>query len=112
MDFLRAQVQSVLVLARLFLDHLREAFDARIAIYNNRPLDFDDGKVQFRWKDYRNSHSQKTMTLGANLFIRWFLLHVLPNGLPRGEAHSVPATHANVPANGHPQSQHGLQRSI
>lgn len=40
-------------------------------------------KVQFRWKDYRNGHRQKTMTLGADEFIRRFLLHVLPDGFQR-----------------------------
>lgn len=55
----------------------------RIAISNNRLLDIDDGKVQFRWKDYRNGHRQKTMTLGADEFIRLFLLHVLPDGFQR-----------------------------
>ena len=55
----------------------------RIAISNNRLLVIDDGKVQFRWKDYRNGHRQKTMTLGADEFIRRFLLHVLPDGFQR-----------------------------
>jgi hypothetical protein len=55
----------------------------RIAISNSRLLDIDDGKVQFRWKDYRNGHRQKTMTLGADEFIRRFLLHVLPDGFQR-----------------------------
>jgi hypothetical protein len=55
----------------------------RIAISNNRLLDIDDGKVQFRWRDYRNGHRQKTMTLGADEFIRRFLLHVLPDGFQR-----------------------------
>jgi hypothetical protein len=55
----------------------------RIAITNNRLLDTNDGKVQFRWKDYRDGNRQKTMTLGADEFIRRFLLHVLPNGFRR-----------------------------
>jgi Putative transposase/Transposase zinc-binding domain len=55
----------------------------RIAISNNRLLDIDDGKVQFRWKDYRNGHRQKTMMLGADEFIRRFLLQVLPDGFQR-----------------------------
>ena len=55
----------------------------RVAISNDRLLDIDDGKVQFRWKDYRNGHRQKTMTLGADEFIRRFLLHVLPDGFQR-----------------------------
>jgi hypothetical protein len=55
----------------------------RIAIANNRLLDINDGKVQFRWKDYRDGNRHKTMTLGADEFIRRFLLHVLPDGFQR-----------------------------
>ena len=55
----------------------------RVAISNNRLLDINDGKVQFRWKDYRNGSRHKTMTLGADEFIRRFLLHVLPDGFQR-----------------------------
>jgi hypothetical protein len=55
----------------------------RVAISNNRLLDIEDGKVTFRWKDYRDDNAQKTMTLEANEFIRRFLLHVLPPGLQR-----------------------------
>jgi hypothetical protein len=55
----------------------------RVAISNNRLLDINDGKVQFRWKDYRDSNRHKTMTLGADEFIRRFLLHVLPDGFQR-----------------------------
>src|SRR6059058_4786869 len=50
----------------------------RVAISNDRLLDINDGKVQFRWKDYRDGNRHKTMTLGADEFIRRFLLHVLP----------------------------------
>ena len=55
----------------------------RVAISNDRLLDIDDGKVQFRWKDYRNGSRQKTMALTGDEFIRRFLLHVLPEGLQR-----------------------------
>ena len=55
----------------------------RIAITNNRLLDINDGKVQFRWKDYRDGGRHKTMTLGADEFIRRLLLHVLPDGFQR-----------------------------
>jgi hypothetical protein len=55
----------------------------RVAISNNRLLDIDEGKVQFRWKDYRDFGRQKTMTLDADEFIRRFLLHVLPDGFQR-----------------------------
>ena len=52
----------------------------RVAISNNRLLNIDDRKVQFRWKDYRDGNRQKTMTLDADEFIRRFLLYVLPMG--------------------------------
>jgi hypothetical protein len=55
----------------------------RVAISNNRLVSMDDGKVGFRWKDYRNHNRQKTMTLSAEEFIRRFLIHVLPDGFHR-----------------------------
>jgi hypothetical protein len=55
----------------------------RVAISNNRLLDFEDGQVQFRYKDYRHDNQQKIMTVSADEFIRRFLLHVLPNGFQR-----------------------------
>ena len=55
----------------------------RVAISNNRLVGIDQGKVRFRWKDYRNGSGQKTMSLAADEFIRRFLLHVLPEGFQR-----------------------------
>ncbi len=55
----------------------------RVAISNNRLIDFVDGKVSFRWKDYRHDSRQKVMGLDAQEFIRRFLLHVLPGGFQR-----------------------------
>jgi hypothetical protein len=55
----------------------------RVAISNNRLLDIDQGKITFRYKDYRHDGQQKTMTLDAEEFIRRFLLHVLPDGFQR-----------------------------
>ena len=55
----------------------------RVAISNNRLLDIAEGKVTFRYKDYRHDAQQKTMTLEAQEFIRRFLLHVLPAGFQR-----------------------------
>jgi hypothetical protein len=43
----------------------------------------DNGKVRFRWKDYRDGNRQKTMTLEGEEFIRRFLIHVLPDGFHR-----------------------------
>jgi len=55
----------------------------RVAISNNRLVSMDNGKVRFRWKDYRDGNCQKIMTLDANEFIRRFLIHVLPDGFHR-----------------------------
>ena len=55
----------------------------RVAISNNRLIDFVDGKVSFRWRDYRHDSRKKVMCLDAQEFIRRFLLHVLPHGLQR-----------------------------
>src|SRR5450755_865960 len=55
----------------------------RVAISNNRLVSMDNGRVRFRWKDYRDGNCQKIMTLDANEFIRRFLIHVLPDGFHR-----------------------------
>jgi hypothetical protein len=55
----------------------------RVAISNDRLIGIGDGKVRFRWKDYRHGNQQKTMAPTANEFIRRFLLHVLPAGFQR-----------------------------
>src|ERR1700684_314376 len=55
----------------------------RVAISNNRLVSMDNGKVRFRWKDYRDGSRQKTMILDAGEFIRRFLIHVLPDGFHR-----------------------------
>ncbi|HLF82377.1 MAG TPA: IS91 family transposase [Anaerolineales bacterium] len=55
----------------------------RVAISNQRLLAIEEGQVGFRWKDYRDANQQKVLTLGADEFIRRFLLHVLPQGFQR-----------------------------
>jgi len=57
----------------------------RVAISNSRLLSLDERGVTFRWKDYRaKGHTRhKAMTLGADEFMRRFLLHTLPSGLHR-----------------------------
>ena len=50
----------------------------RVALTNNRILDVSEGNVTFKWRDYRDNHKPKVMTLDAQEFIRRFLLHVLP----------------------------------
>ncbi len=49
----------------------------RVAISNRRLLKVEDGKVYFKWRDYRDGQ-EKVMSLAALEFIRRFLLHVLP----------------------------------
>jgi len=55
----------------------------RIAISNHRILSTGDGKVAFKWRDYRDGKKEKVMTLSADEFIRRFLLHVLPPGFTK-----------------------------
>lgn len=98
--------------------HYVGRYTHRVAISNNRLLSTDNGKVRFRWKDYRDGNRQKTMTLDDQEFIRRFLVHVLPDGFHRiryfgflGNCHRtqklarcrellgmVPAAPANPPA--------------
>ena len=51
----------------------------RVAISNKRLIKLENGKVMFRWRDYRDG-KEKVMHLDAFEFIRRFLLHVLPKG--------------------------------
>ena len=55
----------------------------RVAISNNRIIDYTDKKVTFKWRDYRDSNKEKVMTLDVNEFIRRFLLHVLPKAFTK-----------------------------
>jgi hypothetical protein len=61
------------------LDYLAR-YTHRVAISNNRLVNFSDGRVTFLWKDYQHGATKKTMTLAADEFIRRFLLHVPPEG--------------------------------
>jgi len=64
------------------LDYLGR-YTHRVAISNDRLVHLEDGKVTFRWRNYRQGNKQKLMTLEADEFIRRFLLHVLPSGFVR-----------------------------
>ena len=52
----------------------------RVAITNNRLVKLEDGKVTFKWRDYKDSNREKQMTLSSEEFSRRFLMHVLPVG--------------------------------
>ena len=55
----------------------------RVAITNSRLVDFVDGVVRFRWKDYADHDRVKVMAPAGDEFLRRFLLHVLPRRFVR-----------------------------
>ncbi len=55
----------------------------KTAISNHRLLDLGNGKVTFRYKDYRQAGKQKSMALAGVEFLRRFCLHILPSGFRR-----------------------------
>jgi Putative transposase/Transposase zinc-binding domain len=77
----------------------------RVAISNNRLLDFTDGTVTFQWKDYRHESRNKVMRLDAQEFVRRFLLHVLPTGFQR-------IRHYGLLANCHRQAKLEQSRNL
>jgi hypothetical protein len=77
----------------------------RVAISNSRILSLSDGKVSFRWKDYRQDGKAKVMRLAAGEFMRRFLLHVLPDGFHR-------IRHYGLFANGHRAERVKLCRQL
>ena len=64
------------------LDYLGR-YTHRVAISNHRLISVGDDQVTFSYRDRRGGHRPRAMTLGAEEFIRRFLLHVLPDGLQR-----------------------------
>ncbi|MCY4592735.1 MAG: transposase [Alphaproteobacteria bacterium] len=62
---------------------LPRALTHKTAIGNHRLVHFDGQHVRFRWRDYADTNTVKVMRLGADEFIRRFLLHVLPHGFTR-----------------------------
>jgi hypothetical protein len=77
----------------------------RVAIANSRLISMADGKVTFRWRDYRHRGKAKVMTLHAHEFIRRFLLHTLPDGFHR-------IRHYGFLANGHRAARLDLCRRL
>jgi hypothetical protein len=63
--------------------HYLARYTHRVAISNHRIVNFADGKVTFRWKDYAHKNKQRLMTVTADEFLRRFLLHTLPRGFVR-----------------------------
>ena len=59
------------------------SYTHRVAISDHRLIAMRNGKVSFKYKDYRDHSRRKTMTLDAVEFLRRFLLYVLPKGFMR-----------------------------
>ena len=55
----------------------------RVALSNDRLVDYQDGRIGFHWKDYADHDRRKVMTLDVDEFLRRFLLHVVPRGFMR-----------------------------
>jgi hypothetical protein len=68
------------------LDYLGR-YTQRVALSNNRILAVAESaegpRVTFSYRDRKNDHRTRTMSLQVDEFIRRFLLHVLPNGFMR-----------------------------
>jgi putative transposase len=86
---------------------------AGAAICDSRLLSHAQGWVTFRAKNYRQGRQRQVLTLTGVEFVRRFLLHVLPPGLPRvryygllANKHRPALTHCRrllgVPAEGEP----------
>jgi hypothetical protein len=69
---------------RQVIDYLGR-YTHRVAIDNRRIEALDGGQVSFQYKDYRSGdrHKSRHMTIGADEFIRRFLMHTLPAGFQR-----------------------------
>jgi hypothetical protein len=77
----------------------------RVAISNSRLLDFEDGFVRFRYKDYAHGNRKRVMRLRASEFVRRLLLHVLPTGFVR-------IRHYGILSNRHRQEDLALCRQL
>ena len=89
---------------KLVLKYLAR-YTHRVAISNSRLLDFEDGLVRFRYKDYAHGNRKRVMTLTASEFVRRLLLHVLPTGFVR-------IRHYGILSNRHRQEDLALCRQL
>ncbi len=51
----------------------------RVAISNSRLIKVEDGRIYFKWKNYRKGNRVEVMSLKVGEFVRRFLQHVLPD---------------------------------
>jgi len=80
-------------------------YTRRVAIANSRVISLSNGRVSFRWKDYRQDGRAKAMMLQAGEFFRRFLMHTLPDGFHR-------IRHYGLFANGHRAAEIELCRQL
>jgi len=74
------------------LDYLGR-YTHRVALSNDRICSLQNGEVSFTYRDRKNQDRRKLMTLGAEEFIRRFLLHVIPKGFMRVPHYGFLANH-------------------
>lgn len=55
-------------------------YSHKVAITNGRILNIEEGKVTFKYKDYKDGAKKKEMRLEQSEFVRRFRLHILPSG--------------------------------
>lgn len=58
-------------------------YSYRTAIANSRIVSVGEDTVTFRYKDYADGNTSKTMTVKGTDFVEMFLQHVLPSGFHR-----------------------------
>jgi len=63
--------------------HYLARYTHRVALSNRRLLGLENGRVTFRYKDYRHDAVGRTLSLSNQEFTRRFLLHILPKGFVR-----------------------------
>ena len=74
------------------LDYLAR-YTHRVALSNDRICSLHNREVTFTYRDRKNEDRRKLMTLGAEEFIRRFLLHVIPKGFMRVRHYGFLANH-------------------
>lgn len=84
----------------------------RIAISNSRILAFDGEHVTFRYRDYAAGNIQKIMTLGADEFLRRFLMHVVPKRFVRIRYYGFMANRTRARSLARARELIGIQASI
>lgn len=55
----------------------------KVAISNSRIISYENNRVRFSYKDYRNGACKKEMELDDTEFIRRFAMHIPPSGFVR-----------------------------